>query len=177
MVLATLSIRIPQMKKDPKVEQTKKEVRALFTQYLENHKQRKTPERYAILDEIYSSKTHFDVDELFLKMKSRSYRVSRATVYNTLDLLVESELVKRHQFGQNTSHYEQAFGYKQHDHMICTHCKKVFEFCDPRVQQISNTMGSLLKFEVLSHSLHLYGSPSADENGHCLNCSISLQKL
>jgi Fur family transcriptional regulator, ferric uptake regulator len=122
------------LKKDPKVEKTKQEVRELFTAYLEQNQQRKTPERYAILDEIYTSKEHFDVDELFVKMKSRNYHVSRATVYNTLDLLVESGLVKRHQFGQNTSHYEQAFGYKQHDHLICNHCKKVFEFCDPRVQ-------------------------------------------
>ena len=151
------------LKKDPKVEKTKQEVRELFTAYLEQNQQRKTPERYAILDEIYTSKEHFDVDELFVKMKSRNYHVSRATVYNTLDLLVESGLVKRHQFGQNTSHYEQAFGYKQHDHLICNHCKKVFEFCDPRVQQITSTMGSLLKFNVSSHSLHLNGDPATNE--------------
>ncbi len=158
------------LKKDPKIEKTKQEVRELFTAYLEQNQQRKTPERYAILDEIYSSKSHFDVDELFLKMKSRNYHVSRATVYNTLDLLVESGLVKRHQFGQNTSHYEQAYGYKQHDHLICNHCKKVFEFCDPRVQQITSTMGNLLKFNVSSHSLHLYGDPSTNEQGECTQC-------
>jgi Fur family ferric uptake transcriptional regulator len=158
------------LKKDPKVEKTKQEVRELFTAYLEQNQQRKTPERYAILDEIYTSKEHFDVDELFVKMKSRNYHVSRATVYNTLDLLVESGLVKRHQFGQNTSQYEQAFGYKQHDHLICNHCKKVFEFCDPRVQQITSTMGSLLKFNVSSHSLHLYGDPATNELGECIQC-------
>ena len=158
-------------KKDPQIEKTKQEVRELFTEYLEQHQHRKTPERYAILDEIYSSKVHFDVDELFLKMKTRNYHVSRATVYNTLDLLVESGLVKRHQFGQNTSHYEQAFGYKQHDHLICNKCKRVFEFCDPRVQQITSTMGSLLKFDVSSHSLHLYANPQTDPQGNCIQCN------
>ena len=69
------------LKKDPKIEKTKQEVRKLFTAYLEQNQQRKTPERYAILDEIYSSKSHFDVDELFLKMKTRNYHVSRAIVY------------------------------------------------------------------------------------------------
>jgi Fur family ferric uptake transcriptional regulator len=103
------------MKTDPRIAKIKDEVRDLFTQYLEVNKQRKTPERYAILDEIYSNKEHFDVDQLYIKMKSRNYHVSRATVYNTLDLLVDSGLVKKHQFGQNTSHFEQAFGYKQHD--------------------------------------------------------------
>jgi Fur family ferric uptake transcriptional regulator len=165
------------LKKDPKVEKTKQEVRELFTAYLEQNQQRKTPERYAILDEIYSSKSHFDVDELFLKMKTRNYHVSRATVYNTLDLLVESGLVKRHQFGQNTSHYEQAYGYKQHDHLICNHCKKVFEFCDPRVQQITSTMGSLLKFNVSSHSLHLYGDPTTNDAGECTQCGDVPNKL
>jgi Fur family ferric uptake transcriptional regulator len=164
------------LKKDPQVEKTKQQVRELFTTYLEQNQQRKTPERYAILDEIYSSKAHFDVDELFVKMKSRNYHVSRATVYNTLDLLVESGLVKRHQFGQNTSHYEQAFGYKQHDHLICNHCKKVFEFCDPRVQQITSTMGQLLKFEVSSHSLHLYGNPSTNDLGECIQCGKDTNK-
>jgi Fur family transcriptional regulator, ferric uptake regulator len=164
------------IKKDPQVEKTKQQVRELFTTYLEQNQQRKTPERYAILDEIYSSKAHFDVDELFVKMKSRNYHVSRATVYNTLDLLVESGLVKRHQFGQNTSHYEQAFGYKQHDHLICNHCKKVFEFCDPRVQQITSTMGQLLKFEVSSHSLHLYGNPSTNDLGECIQCGKDTNK-
>ena len=153
------------------------EVKKIFTAYLENKKLRKTPERYAILDEIYSSKAHFDVDELFVKMKSRNYHVSRATVYNTLDLLVESGLVKRHQFGQNTSHYEQAFGYKQHDHLICNKCKRVFEFCDPRVQQITSTMGGLLKFEVSSHSLHLYANPQTDPQGNCIQCNANPNTL
>lgn len=164
------------MKADPRVTQIKEEVREIFTRFLETNKQRKTPERYAILDEIYSSKEHFDVDELYIKMKTRNYHVSRATVYNTLDLLVDSGLVKKHQFGQNTSHYEQAYGYRQHDHLICNHCKKVMEFCDPRVQQISSTMGNLLKFNVSSHSLHLYGEPVLDENGSCLQCHTQISE-
>jgi len=162
------------MKIDPQQKKIKAQVRELFTAYLEKNKQRKTPERYAILDEIYSHKEHFDVDSLFVKMKSRNYQVSRATVYNTLDLLVEAELVKKHQFGQNTSHYEQAYGYRQHDHLICNRCKEVLEFCDPRVQQISNTMGSLLKFQIGHHSLHLYGDPLLTEKGECQHCNKNL---
>ncbi|MBS3913072.1 MAG: transcriptional repressor [Bacteroidetes bacterium] len=161
------------MKQDVKVSKTKDDVRELFTAYLEKNNQRKTPERYAILDEIYSHKEHFDVDDLYIKMKNRNYHVSRATVYNTLDLLVDSGLVKKHQFGKNTSHYEQAFGYKQHDHLICNRCHKVLEFCDPRVQQITSTMGKLLHFEVAQHSLHLYGDPELDEAGSCKQCGKS----
>ncbi len=164
------------MKQDSRVVKVKEEVREIFTAYLEKNKQRKTPERYAILDEIYSHKDHFDVDALYVKMKNRNYHVSRATVYNTLDLLVDSGLVKKHQFGENTSHFEQAFGYKQHDHLICVKCKKVLEFCDPRVQQISTTMGQLLHFSVTHHSLHLYAQPHADEAGNCHNCGNNVDQ-
>lgn len=134
------------------------EVKQIFTAYLENKELRKTPERYAILEEIYSMDGHFDVDELFIRMKKQKYQVSRATVYNTLDLLVECDLVSKHQFGKNLAQYEKAYGYKQHDHLICTDCHKVVEFCDPRIQNIQNTVGSLLNFDVIHHSLILYAN-------------------
>ncbi len=134
-----------------------KEVKQIFAAHLEKSSLRKTPERFAILEEIYRRTDHFDAEALYIHMKNQNYRVSRATVYNTLELLVNCDLVKKHQFGKNLAQYEKSFGFKQHDHLICIECGKVLEFCDPRIQQIKNMMGELLKFQVTHHSLNLYG--------------------
>ncbi len=134
------------------------EVKKIFTAYLEKKELRKTPERYTILEEVYTNNGHFDVDSLYQLMKDKKHRITRATVYNTLDLLIECDLVSKHQFGKNLAQYEKSHGFKQHDHLICTDCDKVIEFCDPRIQNIQNTVGELLDFRVIHHSLILYAN-------------------
>jgi len=130
-------------------------IKDIFTEYLREHKHRKTPERFAILEHINSIEGHFNADLLYNAML-KDYRVSLATVYNTLELLLECKLIIKHQLGGQYAQYEKAFGSSTHNHLICTGCGKVKEFTDKQLR-ISIQSRKFAHFYSTHYTLYLYG--------------------
>lgn len=137
-------------------QKLKKQVKEEFEEYLSVRRQRKTAERFAILEHIYSTKGHFDMDSLYQSMVETGFRVSKATLYNTIDLLLDCGLVIKHQFGGNISKFERAYGNENHDHIICTNCGEVWEskngnLFTPGLQR------KIKRFTVSYYSMYIYG--------------------
>lgn len=142
-------------------------IKEVLRQYLQDKKFRNTPERYAILEEIYNMDHHFNVDDLYLLMMKKKYHVSKATIYNTIEIFLDAGLIRKHQFGEKTqtsSSYEKSYFDKQHDHLVIykkgsdKEIQEIIEFCDPRIQGIKDAIEQAFGVDIDTHSLYFYGT-------------------
>jgi Fur family ferric uptake transcriptional regulator len=135
-----------------------------LAKYLKQTKRlRATPERYAVLDAVLESQGHFDAEGLYYRMMSGGVKVSRATVYNTLELLQNCGLVSKYRFAENVSRYEKAFGRPHHHHMVCLECGDIIEFISDRLDRVQNEACAEKSFALQSSTLQIFGT--------CAKCS------
>jgi len=140
-----------------------------FKDYLKNAKHRVTPERFEVLEAALDQEGHFGADELYVSMKSNKSNISRATVYNTLELLEQCGIVARRNFGDNISRYEASINRKNHDHLICTNCGEIKEFSSPKVQKIVKDISAELGFDPSGYSFNIFGKCT---NKECRNKNV-----
>jgi len=128
-----------------------------FQDFLQRQGLKITTERSALVREIFSIHYHFEADELLFKMKEKAVKISRATVYRTLELLVKSGMVRRVHLGEDHYHYEHVTGNSHHDHLICTTCGGVIEFHDEELEKRQLEICAKKKFTPTFHNLQILG--------------------
>tara|TARA_B100000902_G_C27214923_1_gene866430 strand:- start:83 stop:511 length:429 start_codon:yes stop_codon:yes gene_type:complete len=134
----------------------------LLNKYLKENNLRQTPERYIVLKYIYKINNHFDIDYLYSFINKKE-KISKATIYNNLEVFSKAKLIKQLQFNNNKILYEKSLQKTQHDHLICNECGQINEFCDPRIQNILNGIEKTTNFQVKSHSLNVFGTCNQKE--------------
>ncbi len=128
-----------------------------FAKYLSSKNLKLTKERKAVLQEIFLHPGHLEAEELWHNLRKKKKRASRATIYRTLDLLVESEIVRKVDLGHGHSHYELMLDHPHHEHMICLSCGKVIEFSDRTMERTLNKLCEKRGFEHTSHRFQIFG--------------------
>ena len=128
----------------------------IFRSFLKRGKYRITPERFEVLDAALDHNGHFGADDLFIQLKNLKSKVSRATVYNTLELLAQCDLLSKRNFGDNLNRFESNFKRQSHDHLICVECGKIVEFSDSRISDIPKEISEKFGFEMSSYSFNIF---------------------
>jgi len=159
-------------------EKTLAELREILEAYLLKNNHRKTPERFSILEAIYYFNKRFDAEMLYIEMKNNKYRVSRATIYNTLEILIASNLIVELHFNRNIAEYELATTKGEHYHIVCLDCHEVMDIDEefPRVRTEEKQM-LRFGFEIQQQVLNIFGKCVNHANGSCDKKSRNLKMI
>ena len=139
------------------------EVEKVFRDYVQSKGLKFTPERQSILNHVFKCHGHFEAEELLIDMRKNNKRVSKATIYRTLALLVNSGLLREVIFGEKHAHYEHVYGHEHHEHLVCIGCGKIIEFTDERIEKFQEEICIANKFKAESHKFQIMG--------YCVDCA------
>ncbi len=139
------------------MDESTAKAKELFRDFLNRKDLKKTKERDIILEAVFDTHDHFDAEELLILFRQKKIPVSRATIYRTLDLLVECRLVKKISFGEAHFRYEHIFGHEHHDHLICNQCGQIIEFYNKDLEELQKKICRQYDFKEQDHSLRIFG--------------------
>jgi Fur family ferric uptake transcriptional regulator len=131
--------------------------RDIFRKYLERRGLKLTAERQAVFDQLFARHEHVEADELLVRLRARGKKISRATIYRTLELLVDSGIVGRVRIREIGYRYERLRAGEHHDHLICNECGRVIEFFEPRIETLQDEVCDRYGFLSISHSHQMRG--------------------
>lgn len=140
---------------DDKMVQEKE---AAFARFIQEQGLKTTRQRNTIVSVFFRLRGHISVEELLVEVKKVNPRIGYATVYRTLHLLVESNLVEERRFGDGLARYEGHSDVEHHDHMICLECGNISEFYNPRLEALQEQLAEENNFQIYRHRLELYGA-------------------
>ncbi len=138
-----------------------------FRAFISKKGLRNTPEREEIIREIFSIQKHFDVDELYLRLRNKGSKVSKASIYRNIPLILECGLIREVWHEDGHMHYEQIYGARHHCHLRCVECGKVIEFVDDEIKYIEKRLEKKYDFKIIDHRL--------DVKGYCSKCRKALK--
>ena len=136
-----------------------KELVDKFKFALKNENMKFTPQRLSILEEVVESKEHRECEEIYLSLKNQGENVSRATVYRTMDFLVEHDFARKIDIGDGKSRYETKIDHPHHDHMICVDTGKIIEFCSPEIESLQDEVAKKHGYKIVRHTHQLFVKP------------------
>jgi Fur family ferric uptake transcriptional regulator len=134
----------------------------VFRKYLKQKELKFTPEREVILEEVFTIHEHFDVEDLYQRLRDKEKYISRPTIYRTVSLLVDSGLVRKTIRQKERDYYEHIYGHEPHEHLVCINCGKVIEFNEERVEKIVEEVARKYGFKLVEHKFEI--------KGFCNNC-------
>lgn len=138
-------------------QQPVEKVRQSLERYIRSRGLKATRQRDLIVEALARAKGHLTVEQIVTDVRRQDARVSQATVYRTMRLLVECGLASARQFGDGQTLYEIAGERNHHDHLICTRCKTIIEFENDRIEHLQDSVAKRHGFLVTHHKMELYG--------------------
>ncbi len=135
----------------------------IFARFLEEKGLKFTSERKTVLREISALKRHFDIEAFYLTLREKGVKVSRASVYRTVPLLVECGLMEEIKTIDTHTYYEYTFGRDHHDHLICMNCGKIIEFYSEKLEHLQDEICRKENFNGTRHILEV--------QGYCKKCN------